>query len=240
MFGRNTINKKYYENSELTKQNEDKNEYIKNELNALSQEKYENKLEQLEVRLNKLENRVQKVCENLVKSFDEVEKMCEEIYEDIKNIKSKIHSTDLSCDNVRRDIIKPNSIDLNRNPIFNTPHNTELQFDTEKNNCEIFNEQINSHIIAPQFKSINLSCESGKMVEGSEYGIMFFIVDVDNDNFELYPNHRIKELRVMNAIKDVYEVERKGESKIIVDKPCILRKLSYGYGIEAKGRVRIL
>ncbi len=116
-----------------------------------------------------------------------------------------------------------------------------LSVKEQKSDCELFNEQVNSGTLPPQFKSIKLTYEgNNRMVENPEGINLFYIVEKENDNYELYPNHKIKELRVVNAVKDVYEVDYKGSSKIVVDRPCILRKLMYGYGIESKGKVRIL
>lgn len=177
------------------------------------------------------------------------DKDIKDIYEKCKMLGSKIYRLEKAIDRMEKDIAhttarstatyKTESNNVMRQTAVQS--GSALSVKEQKSDCELFNEQINSGTLPPQFKSIKLTYEgNNRMTENPEGINLFYIVEKENDNYELYPNHKIKELRVVNAVQDVYEVDYKGSSKIVVDRPCILRKLMYGYGIESKGKVRIL
>lgn len=177
------------------------------------------------------------------------DKDIKDIYENCKMLGSEIYRLEKDIDRMEKDIAhttarstatyKTESNNVMRQTAVQS--GSALSVKEQKSDCELFNEQINSGTLPPQFKSIKLTYEgNNRMTENPEGINLFYIVEKENDNYELYPNHKIKELRVVNAVQDVYEVDYKGSSKIVVDRPCILRKLMYGYGIESKGKVRIL
>lgn len=206
-------------------------------LKAMVKREIENNelIRELLVKVKQLERKLDIVCKSIDESFTTIRNEFDMLEDDINRMEKDIaHTTARSTATY-----KTQSNNVMRQTAVQS--GSALSVKEQKSDCELFNEQINSGTLPPQFKSIKLTYEgNNRMTENPEGINLFYIVEKENDNYELYPNHKIKELRVVNAVQDVYEVDYKGSSKIVVDRPCILRKLMYGYGIESKGKVRIL
>lgn len=206
-------------------------------LKAMVKREIENNelIRELLVKVKQLERKLDIVCKSIDESFTTIRNEFDMLEDDIDRMEKDIaHTTARSTATY-----KTQSNNVMRQTAVQS--GSALSVKEQKSDCELFNEQINSGTLPPQFKSIKLTYEgNNRMTENPEGINLFYIVEKENDNYELYPNHKIKELRVVNAVQDVYEVDYKGSSKIVVDRPCILRKLMYGYGIESKGKVRIL
>ena len=106
--------------------------------------------------------------------------------------------------------------------------------------CTKFNKYINTGGMHPDFKSINLSFEVDMFSETDRGTPLFYIAQLFDNEYELYPNHRFVDQRASQRAEMAFDFDIQGEEKIYVNKPCRLRKLMYGYAVEEKGKVSIL
>ena len=103
-----------------------------------------------------------------------------------------------------------------------------------------FNRLINNSSLPEEFKSINLSYVNNKLVVVNEGEPLYYIVKVNDSDFNLYPNKRFKDSRALVKAKEVFDFDVQGNSEIKVTEPCGLVALFDGYGIRNKGKVSIL
>lgn len=106
--------------------------------------------------------------------------------------------------------------------------------------CTVFNKYINTGSMHSDFESINLSYEVDKFSETDSGTALYYIVQLYDNEYELYPNHRFVDRRACQRAEKAFEFDIQGNEKIYVNKPCRLRKLMYGYAVEEKGNVSIL
>ena len=207
-------------------------------------------------------------CESLEKIYDKIEQEFDKHNVRIRNLEKEIdghkcciEKLEKEIETLKEAIKEKNGHSLLPNPgspsIQVNPSNSdikvsaaeskaekELRCEKPKDNCELFNEQINSEVTSPQFKNIRLSFNGYKnMIEDSEGVGLYIAAGIGDYTFELYPNQKIKDLRFREKLKYAFDFETQNAnhtSKIVVKKPCILREYMSGYSIESKGLVDIL
>lgn len=193
-------------------------------------------------------------CDGLKKSYSGISQEFDKYECRIENLEKEIETLKEAVKEKNGHSLLPNSAgqsiqgipldisDINASAVEPKPEE-ELRCEKPKDNCELFNEQINSKVTSPQFKNIILSFNGYNMVMDSEGGVSLYIVNKGNYDFELYPNQKIKDSRFREKLKYAFDFETQNANhtaKIVVKKPCILREYMSGYSIESKGLVYIL
>lgn len=173
------------------------------------------------------------------RKFEAIHKKLDELNEIVKDKREASLTSNPAEQSVS--VVPSNNSDI-KGSVVEPKSKKELLYEKPKDNCMLFNEQINSELTSLQFKSIRLSFNSYKNLTEDSEGISLYIANIGNYTFELYPNQNIKDSRFREKFKYAFDFETENMSntaKIFVKKPCILREYMSGYTIVSRGLIDI-